>query len=263
MPSRTDARLKRYETFTSAAAIAAHANAPAEGFRQRDLRFLIELFANWSETSFFGGELRLQNTQLSRYLTDLEQEGLAKRTVKAGHPRYRLTRIGLIELLSRLSNRISGTPADHFLFSYYFLKNYGPRVSEQIKREGRQFPPAMRLEIETLLDSTRILKEEIGRTEQEVRRIELRYNDSIKAEHMTRTLFRNGATIERVAEELEKHHPYELNSQRPLSELFASIPKDLARWELEEGSLRRAESLWKPNLLLAKGYLKVLRELDE
>ena len=54
----------------------------------------------------------------------------------------------------------------------------------------------------------------------------------------------------------EKKYPYELNSQRPLSELMANIPEMQGRWELTRGGKARAEILWQPVLELWRLYLK-------
>lgn len=260
---RKDTLFKRNEIFVSAAAIAAHANSGEEGFRQRDVRFLIELFTNWVELSLAGGMIDLKNTQVLRYLDELVENGCAKRQQRRKQPTYRLTRIGLLELLSRLSNRQCGGRPEHFFFLFYFLRNYGPKIVELIRGEGKHFPSAMRLEIEALLDYGRLIQEEIVRVERELRKLDERIDDAVKAGKLATKLFASDTPIEHVVKELEQRYPYELNSQKPLSELIGGVPPDIGRWELMTGNIKRTEEIWGPARALLKCYLDSLRQLRQ
>lgn len=260
---RNETLLKRYELFVAAAAIAAHANWGAKGFRQRDVRFLIELFTNWVEGSLRGGGIPISNTQVQRYVEDLAQEGLAKAVSRQKQPSYRLTRLGLLELLTRISDRPPGGRAEHFYFLYYFLRNYGPRIVALIVAEGKQFPTAVRLEIEVLLDYRRLLQEEIQRVQRELRKIEERMSDSKNSSQLATKMFAQGADIPEVVTELERKYPYELNSQKPLRELFSDIPGDIAHWELVEGNVKRVVEIWEPARALLKAHLSGLRCLEQ
>ena len=75
-------------------------------------------------------------------------------------------------------------------------------------------------------------------------------------------MFAQGAKIEAVVLELEKKYPYELNSQKPLSELFSDIPADIAQWELMHGNAKRVSEMWEPSKLLLKTYLEGLKALE-
>ncbi len=259
---RTDTLFRRYEIFVGAATIAAHANSAEEGFRQRDVRFLIELFTNWVEHSIEGGILSVKNTQVLRYLEELVTEGFAKKTRKQKQPKYRLTRVGLLELMNRLSSRSSGGP-EHFFFLLYFLSNYGPKISELIRTESSQFPIGVRLEIEILLDWKRLLKEEIVKTERELRKLSERVETSQRSTRLAAKLFAKGADISEVVGEIEKNYPYQLNSQKPLSELFAGIPTDITRWELETGGMKRIEQIWFPARTILSAYLHSLKQFEQ
>ena len=61
-----DNLLNRYGVLVAPAILGAHASAPdGIGFRQRDVRWLLECFVNWTESAF--GEFELKNTQIHRY----------------------------------------------------------------------------------------------------------------------------------------------------------------------------------------------------
>lgn len=260
MPKQ-DSHFQRHEIFTAAAAIAAHANFPDANFRQRDFRFLLDLFSNWVESSLSGSFQRIQNTQIQRYLERLVEEGYAKRAVRSARPAYRLTRIGLLELLTRLSDRTPGGRPEHFLFLFYFLSNYGPRIVEVIRKEGSQFPPAMRLEIETLLDCRRLLRDEIAAVERELEKLRERRDSSLRSAEQARQMFAKDVPFPEVTAEIERRYPYDLNSQKPLSTLLQEVPKDLAQWELEIGNRKRPEQIWNPQISILKHFRQELVQL--
>jgi hypothetical protein len=258
---RTDALFQRYELFASSAVIAAHANAPDEGFRQRDVRFLIELLSNWVDYTLDGAVLELKNTQVARYLDNLVEEGAAKRTTRGKRPRYRLTRIGFLELLSRLTTIPANIEPAHFLYIFYFLSNYRQRLLDLIQREGDRFPVAMQLEVEDLLDTKALVEEERKRISIELKKLHSRIADSKQSSRLARDLYRRGLSGPEVAQKIEETYPYALNSQKPLSELYSEIPKDIGQWELEEGTLQRCEQLWNPSRVVLNAYMQQLNKL--
>lgn len=258
---RTDSLFQRYELFVTSGIIAAQANYPSEGFRQRDVRFIIELFSNWVEFSLSDATLALSNTQIARYLDTLVIEGSAKKTKRGKHPQYRLTRIGLIELLSRLAKSAKPLEPSQFLFVYYFIYNYKSRILEMIKTEGTLFPLGMRLEVESLLDTTTLLAEERKRVETKLKKLHARIADSNQSSRLARDLYRRGLTSQEVAKHLEQSYPYGMNSKKPLTELFNEIPTDIGKWELETGAIQRCSQLWTPARVLLNTYLQQLNKL--
>ena len=114
--------LDRYETFVSCAVLGAHVNGRARGFRQNDVRFMIEVFTNWVESAEENPSLPVQNTQISRYLDNLIDEGFARAVSEKSFPRYRLTRTGVIEMMSRIVHRPYFNQREHFYFVFYFIE---------------------------------------------------------------------------------------------------------------------------------------------
>lgn len=250
---------KRYELFVAAATIAAHAHYPQEGFRQKHVRFGIELISNW-----VGGipeAYPINNTQILRYLDDLVNEGFAKRTIRKKWPWYRLTRVGLIELVSRLVNLVDKLSPEQFFFLHYFIENYEPRLSEMIKAEGKQFPLSLKLELEALLDSRELIQRSLIAAQRRHKAIDGRIRDSTEGARLARKLYAQGLTSPEVAREVEKLYPYEMNSQKPLSELFEEIPRDLSAWELQEGNILRAEQIWTPMKKMFGAYIDTLEKM--
>ena len=263
--SKKDCLVLRHELFIATALIGAHANiaeqGPSSGFRQRDVRFLVELFSNWVESSLGAAILEVQNTQISRYLEDLCAEGYLRRSNRGTHPQYRLTRTGLLELLSRLVNRSYQAERECFLFLYYFVSTYKPRLNDLVRMEGRQYPPALRLELEALVDERALLDRELGVARTELRKLEERVLDAERTSALTDKLLTEGVALQSVIDQVERLYPYELNSRKPLSELFHEIPPQYRAWELQTGNRRRAALLWQPAKVLLQSYVAQLERL--
>ena len=250
----------RFALVAATATVAAHANARAEGFRQKDVRFLMELFCNWIESFSRSDQVLIQNTQVLRYLEELEREGFIRLIRSAKKPLYRLTRTGLIELMSRAVSGGAENPAQ-FFFLYYFVSSYRPKIFDLVKAEGRQFPYALELELDGLLDSKGLLDTEIKNAERKLREIELRVSDGQKAAQLTTESIAKKVPYTEIVKKWEKLYPYGLNSHKPLSELFSEISPDIANWELETGNIKRVENMWKPIRSMHTRYLETLKQL--
>jgi hypothetical protein len=262
---RHETVLSRNELFAAAATLAAHAGARDGGFRQRDVRFLIHLFSNWVERTLGNSGFPLSNTQVHRYLEDLARNGFAKVNRRSKQPAYTLTRLGLLELVTRAVRRREGSLPAHFFFLCYFLRSYRPKLLELVAKEGRLFPHSLALELDALLDTTALIEDEQKRVQLELRKLEQRASDALHAAQMAKKLFSRNVPSDQIVGELEKQYPYELNSEKPLSELMTLVPSAYVRWELETGNAHRAEQIWQPSLALMREYseqLQKLREMD-
>lgn len=258
---RDSSLLLRSQLFISTAAIAAHAGiatSPNSGFRQRDVRFLFELFSNWAELT---STLVAKNTQIQRFLDSLHNEGFAKRFLRKSQPHYRLTRTGLIELISRIVNQTYCSKPEHFFFLNYFIKSYKPHIEEIVKSEGQQFPYSLKLELDNLLDAHALLEREIRAVQLNIDKLQARVDDAISTSELVRGNDKKGVEFEETVLEVQKLYPYELNSQKPLTELIASIPEKNRRWELESGSIFRTKLIWQSNEEILNAYLRRLQSL--
>lgn len=259
---RKDALFQRHELFVAAGVLAAHSTYERDGFRQRDVRFFIELFSNWVEITLDAMTLELNNTQVARYLAATCDEGYARRFTRNRQPRYHLTRTGLIEMLRRIVTREHFPSPEHVFFLNYFVRNYRPRIQAMVESQGKKFPLALRLELEGLLDIETFLHAEEDRANRELQKIDARIRDGSKTSALAQELLAAGKPIEEVVREVERHFPYELNSQKPLTELIAVLPDWQKKWELETGAMLRAEQIWLPTRTMLLGYLQVLKRLQ-
>ena len=199
---RKGAIFETHEPLVAAAIVAAHANSADHGFRQRDVRFLIELFSNWVSFQIGGPVLELKNAQVLRYLAELVSSGEAKRSKHVKQPRYQLTRHGLLELVTRLATVPRAVEPFGFLFRHFFLSSYRQRLEQLITGEAERFPLSLKLELEILLDTKRLLATEIAKVELELQKIEQRVSDAQATCELSDGLHKQGLDLAAIAVEV-------------------------------------------------------------
>jgi hypothetical protein len=118
--ARSGAILVENESLLAAAVIAAQATLENTGFRQRDVRFFLELFSNWLQSTTGNWTLLLHNTQVQRTLDVHVAAGWAAR-IGRKPPRYRLTPEGFVELLRRMVHRKSLGRLDEFFLVLHIV----------------------------------------------------------------------------------------------------------------------------------------------
>jgi hypothetical protein len=256
-----DSIYERYDSLFAAASIASHASVQGQGFRQKQLRFLVELFSNWVELGKQNLRTSVQTTQILRYLEILIKEDFARKKKVGAHPTYKLTRHGLVFLLELIVNKNYVAHSGQFFFFYYFIKNYKHIIEKLIADEGSLFPKALKIELDLLFDEQEFLNKEINAALKEEQRLKLRINDGLSASTLTKNNLAKKIPLKQIITEIEKHHPYELNSQKPLSELINEIPAGLQQWEMEYGSYYRAQEIWSPLLGQVQHYIRELSKL--
>jgi hypothetical protein len=249
------------EPLLAAAIIAAQATLGGSGFRQRDVRFFLELFSNWLESTTKEWTLSVHNAQVQRTLELHAEIGWAKRVARRP-PRYRLTSDGLIELLRRMVQRKNLTRLDEFFLVFHVLDAYGPRLRGLVEQSGALAGQSLVLDVDELLDADRFVARERASVAREVERLELRIVESRQTSELSRALLREGKTMAEVMSHVQERFPYELNSQKPLTELLEQLPAPWRRVELEEAALARATGLWEPTRELLLAYDRILAELE-
>ena len=256
-----DSKLQRYEIFVNAATITAEAEHGKDGFRHRDVLFLTDLFLNWATNPTFEANEEIQNVQIARYLTDLLSEGYARKITKKGYPRYKLTRVGFVQLISNIPTKTHVNNPNWFFFTYYFISSYKERIYKMIESEGALFPKALQLECEELLNLNDLLEREISAVKKQLAIQNSRINDSLYAAKTVREYIKNNEPLSVAIKEISKVAPYDLDSRKPLAELISDLPQDLRAWELTSGNEARANLLYKPAKKQLESYLTELEAL--
>jgi hypothetical protein len=244
----------------TAAVIAAQATL-IDGFRQRDVRFFIELFSNWLEQTTGDHTLAIHNTQVQRHLDGLASARFATRVGRAP-PRFRLTPEGLVELLHRLVNRADLMRLDEFFLVFHFVDAYGPRLRSMATHGGALASRLLAVDLDELVDPSRLLSRERERVARELSRLGVRCDESRKTGELARTLAARGESLANIVSGVEKQFPYELNSQKPLTELLTALPEPWRKEELMDIAERRANRFWEPLRALLAHYDAVLADLQ-
>lgn len=258
--TRTPHDLAQHEPFLSAALLAAHATG-AEGFRQRDVRFFMELFANWMAPSPFESPMIVHNTQILRQLQALSALRWARRAGRAP-PRWRLSAEGLLGLLRRVSSGLDPRQPGDFLFVFHFLDAYGAKL-RVLLGPARAAGSQLEAELATLTSPRRLLEEQRARVQRESSRLRARIDDARSTSQLARSLLDRGTPLAEVIAEVEARFPYELNHQRPLRELLDAMPEPWRREELTDTAERRANTLWEAQQTLLLAYEKLLSSVGE
>lgn len=251
-----------YEPYFLAAVLAAQFQFQKAGFRQKDVRFLIELFTNWMESTLGDVTLPIQNVQISRYLDQLCDSGIAKKFRGKNPPRYELARAGMTKLIQALVNRPRFLPVEQVFFVFYFVKSYGRLFDEMV----RDATPTMKADWAALKEPELVLKNQIRFLAKEIAKLKGRIEEAEGAAKLAQGILNAGQPVGEAVRAVEKKFPYQLNSQKPLPELMREIPDILQKWEMTEGMKNRAQILWAPlaeYLARAQAILVQLEKANE
>lgn len=259
---RKHSNLEQNEVFFLAAAICAHSTYYERGFRQRDLKFMVDMFSNWMDVSLRERSLFLHNTQVLRFLQYLVSESWAKQVSKQKNPVYRLTPVGLLQLISRLVHRKPQFPLEHFYFVVHVIDTYRPQIEALLKSESAQFPSGLRMEIEALLEIHKPLQAHKEFIQFELKKLKSRIQDSKLVVKIVMEGREKKKLTKDIVREIEKKFPYDLNSQKPLSEFYSEMPTGVADWILDIGLKKRTIQLWLPLEQNLEAHLTNLEQLE-
>jgi hypothetical protein len=260
---RKDSNLEHNDIFVIAGCLGAQTIFSAEGFRQKDLKFLIEMFSNWVDTTLKDRVLSVHNTQVMRYLHFLVNQGFAQKTTRKGQPRFRLTRLGLIALLTQLVRRPPQFPLEHFFFGFHMIDAYRHQIETLVMSEGEQFPAALKIELDALFNLRKILDEQLAYIQTELRKLKQRISDSEAVETLVKKMRRDKRSVKEIANEIDKQYPHDLHSQKPLAQVYNELPKPVADWILDVAIAKRREQIWLPISEVLEKHALILERLKE
>jgi len=252
--------LDRFEVFIGTAVLAAHASKFKKGFRQGDVCWFIELFADWLEFVEEHAELKIQNTQVARYLDTLVKEGFARRLSSGARPQYRLTRAGLLEVGARIRKRAC-LRREYFFFVHFFGCAYRRKVAQMIEREGERFSPAVKAVFDELFDMDLLLDEQIELVTRQLKKLDRRLQVVQGTRDLVQKLSAEGRQPLEILAEVDRCLPFGLDQQRRYSEVLSVATEKQALWELTVGNERRVRLIWLPARSNLAHYLDELRAL--
>ncbi|WP_127716328.1 hypothetical protein [Halobacteriovorax sp. HLS] len=258
---RTDAFYDKHSLFINSALIACHANTQNSIFRQKDLKFFIELLSNWMETTLKGHCLEVQNTQIQRILESLKEEGLLKKNLIKNRPTYQFTSIGLLEIITRIVSDDSTHDLQNFYFLYHFVSLYRDKMNALIVGQKTTIPTSYSIEIKHLLNPHNLIERQTRKIELEVEKLIKRISEAEEMSNLSKSLIDKNIPIKEIIKKIETRYPYQLNNQRNMTELFKTLSPDVQLIELVDAPIYRAKTLWTPLLNHYNNYLNSLRDL--
>ena len=252
--------LEEREVLVTAALLAAQATHGHEGFRQRDVRFFVELFSNWMAVGSSAG-VAVHNTQVLRCVESLAAVSWLRRKARTP-PRWSLTAEGLLGLLQRLLHRQQLLRMDEFFLVYHFLDAYGARLHAVAAEGGVLASRALLFDLDALIHPQALVARERARVADELRRLQVRVAEAHQSAALARSGFSAGQRVDEVVADVERRFPYELNNQKPLGELLGALPENWRREELTVTTARRATVLWENMRRLLLAYDGLLSDLQ-
>jgi hypothetical protein len=257
---RTGSFSQQFSTYFHAACLAAHANQKQTGFRQKDLKFFIELLLDWMETTYQSRPPVIKNTQIQRFLNQLVDDGLVKTKEVQSRPHYHFTPHGLLEITTRLVDLNRLQEDQDFYFLYHFVSLYSSKMSE-ILFEQENLPPSLKLEVKHLLNPNSLLENRIEDLKFKIKKLELRMSEAKKMSALGNKLFEQGKKLPEIVQQMEKKYPYQLNNQKTMTALFKELSPDIQFIEITDAPSIRTETLWEPLLTYYQGSLKQAKSL--
>lgn len=246
-----------------AAALASHVKLLGSGFRQKDVRFMLELMSSWHMTPEARQALPLlHNTQILRRMDELVHLGWMRRLGKRT-PHYRLTRSGLVGILSSLRDRALRGDIENYVFIHYLLQSYRERLTKLIEQEGLSLPLPQKMEVEEILDGKKMAQEKLRVLQNKLNYWQRRVNENQQIINIVQEQLALRTPLDKIVSQIEKRFPYELNYQKPLTHFIAEIPEELKGWELTEGHRRRALYVWENFIASVKAEMSLVLRLAD
>jgi hypothetical protein len=242
--------------------LAAHAQTGVEGFRQKEVRFYMDLFSNWVFVKLNSEPFPLHNTQIMRSLETMVRLGLVKKMGRKNPPRYKLTRAGFIQMIEDLVTLPLTDTYSEFFFVYLFIVNFKSGILKSIGQGSARIPKSNYIDVEFLLDEKKYLGRQLELVNHEIRQLKEKISDSHRAIDLAVHLKTTGVDVLKILKKVERSHPYELNSRKRVTQTLKEIPESLRLREITLANQNRLHLFWKPKLQHLESFGKTLKELS-
>lgn len=254
------AHVHAQSTFVGAALLAAH-GVHAGRFRPSDVRFFFYLFTNWLEHDLLRPGQDLDLTQVRRTLERLKDAAWLESADAPGERRYRLTPDGVVGLVETLADPRARGPFEERLFVISFGAAYRAMLGARLRAtpEG----DARAAQVEAALDPLRLLGASRAALAVVERDLDARIASGHAMQSAAREALAQGLGTTGAVARLDATDPYQLQHVRPMRELYAAFPDDLARFELERGIALRADLLFAPLAAQLRAQRAILDDLED
>jgi hypothetical protein len=233
-------------------------NRNEKGFRQKDVRFYIELIADWMSTAPSFKNFKIQNTQTMRFLDSLcDQKWLIK---KAG-PIYFFNNNYFMSLIKEAFRIDEYDDYDLFQLQYHLATVYQTTILNLLFKRGVELSNGEKIDLELILSPKNLLSEQKKRIEKEIKVLQAREQDVVAMIDFSKKELLVNKPIE-VVKKLEKLNPYKLQYYKSMSDTFKDLLPEIVSLELTEHSEKRINTLWNPLKSNLENYLKYLNKMS-
>lgn len=253
LASRTG-EVTTHVTVVTSAVLAADA-AGTDGFRASDVRFYFLLFTNWMEDDLLRPGLDIDLTQVRRVLLRLLADGRAT-TSLGRRPRFRLTPEGVLALVDTLADPRAVRTFEETVFLMCAAACYRDAIAARARGGARGGDRI----VLSRLDPQRILVRERRRLAGALVDLEERIEAGLDMERIARATTLSPPALAELLE--RKKGAYQLHPMRSFSELVATLPEELARFELGPGMGVRARTLFTPLAEQLRARIAILDRLE-
>lgn len=243
-----------------AAIIATWLNREEKGFRQRDVKFYVDLLLDWMESSPFAKNVVIQNTQMMRFLDSLvERQWLTRKEQTT--PVYFFNNRYFMDLIRETLCPSEKDPYEIFFLQYHLASVYRDTLSELLFMRGVELSRGQKMDLDHLLNAKMLLRGQKERIEREIEKISARQKEVVKMIDLSKEELRKSSDTIEIVKKIEQKYPYQLQYQKSMSKTFSDIHPKLRVLELTTNSEKRISTLWSPMEDYLRGYLKTLESL--
>lgn len=237
--------------------IGAWLNRNEKGFRQKDVRFYIELISDWMESSEKFKLYKIQNTQMMRFLDGLVQKDWL---IKKSGPIYFFKDKHFMSLMKELFNVEEKDSFELFLLQYHFASLYKNIIYELLYRRGVELSNGERIDLEMLLSTKHLKNKQAEKINKEILLLEKRISDVKKMTLFSEEKLKKMHPLD-VVKELEKTNPYQLQYYQSMTQTFKEILPEIITLELTIHSEKRISTIWEPLKKDLQNKLELLEKL--
>lgn len=249
-----------YSKLFYAAIIATWLNREEKGFRQRDVKFYVDLLLDWMESAPFAKNVIIQNTQMMRFLDSLvERDWLTRKDQSP--PVYFFNNRYFMDLIRETLNSSDKDPYEIFFLQYHLASVYRETLSELLLIRGVELSRGQKLDLDHLLDAKMLLRGQKERIEREIKKIESRQKEVVKMIELSKEELKKSSDTIEIVKKIEQKYPYQLQYQKSMSKAFSDIRPKLRVLELTTNSEKRISTLWSPLEEYLRSYLRTLENL--
>lgn len=241
--------------------LAAYGVSRSGQFRQRDIRYFIDLFSNWIDPTGQNDLLvSIQNTQIARFVEALIADGKAQQVVSSKQKRYVLVIDGLPALVRQVQGRnYIYSPSVTFFLYLFFTDYFAPYVQGRLQSGPKRYHTILK-RLYDVASPGLFIETQLFHIDARLREFERvfliqRDTDALLAES------EGTVPAGELLEDTESAGAFFLHSEKPLKKLLSRGGYDRIEWEATEGRHHRLQLLWQSELSRLQLFRKQLQEI--